>query len=131
MTTSGRGLEVRGAVFWIVLGGIVEIVALLNGLLFAPSYFTTATGLTYSIGGLVIGLIYFGLAYVCQREKGWGFLASIAVSLVVVVGAVSTNGLTAQTSLEDNLVVVIGLLTIYFSYMGYLKVRAASRYAQG
>ncbi len=131
VTISGSGLEVRGAVFWVVLSGIVEIVALLNGLLFTPNYLTTSSGLTYSIGGLVVGLIYFALAYVCQREKGWGFLASIAVSAFVVVGAISISGLTAPISLEDALVVVVGLLTIYFSYMGYLKVRVASPHTSG
>jgi uncharacterized membrane protein (UPF0136 family) len=123
VTLTGESLEVKGTIFWLVVSGLIEVAAFLYGLAFTPGYYATNTGLTYGVGGVALAVIYFALVYPCFRQKRWGFVASIIVSVFVVVGTLGLDRLTAPAPLEDVLVALIGILTTYFSYIGYLKIR--------
>ena len=114
-----RNPEVRGALFWIVASGLVNVGVMLYG--FATNFYSTNVGITEGVLELVITAIYFMLVYPCNGEKSWGFVGSMALSAFVVVASF-TNGIEDPLSV---LFIILGLVTVYFSYLGYLEVKGA------
>lgn len=102
-----------------VASGLVTLAIINYGL---RTGFYAGQTLSYGYTEAVIAAIYFVLVYPCLRQKSWGFIGSMALSAFVVLATFAIEG---PADPIDGLYIVMGLLTIYFSYAGYQKVKAS------
>lgn len=118
MTAMDSSMEVRGTVFWIVASGLIYLAVVAYSI--RTDFYATGATVSYGITEIVIVVFYFILVYPCLGHKAWGFVASMALGIFGVVGTLVIEGPADQI---DVLFILMGLLTTYFSYIGYLKVR--------
>lgn len=121
MTSVYRNLEVMGSIFWILASGLVTLAIINYGV---RTGFYAGQTLSYGYTEVAIAGFYFILVYPCLMRKSWGFVASMALSAFVVLATFAIEG---PADPIDDLYIIMGLLSIYFSYAGYLKVRIPSR----
>ncbi|MDG6907941.1 MAG: hypothetical protein JRN20_19405 [Nitrososphaerota archaeon] len=113
-----RSTEVNSAIFWIVASGLVYIAGLVSGI--QTGFFSPSSNVSYAVIEVVVVVLYFILVYPCFTQKSWGFISSIVLSAFLIVATIGTEGL--EDPLGD-LFIVMGFLTIYFSYFAYVKVK--------
>lgn len=119
LESSTRGLEISGAVFWAVIFGFVMVVDILDDLIPpGPKMYSADSGL------VVFAVVVFAMAYFASKRKAWSFLVNMAVGAFFVLATIASDGLETPDAYTGSLLVFVGLLTIYASYLGFLRVRS-------
>ncbi len=107
-----RSLAVEGTVGFLVVSAIIS----------AP--LTYYPGSQFLLVGILFAVTYAVIAYVCWKQIPAGFIAAIILALFAAASAVGISGLRYA---GDELLVVVQLLIVFFSYRGYREVRRVHR----
>jgi hypothetical protein len=119
--TRGNDLEISGAVFFMVVYGIISFVSVAQYSYFYGFTGEAQFGIPFSA---LFGLLLFVSAYFGHKLKTWAFIVPIILGLVTIITTPLVDGFNSNIPTWDTILLVSGFLTMYTSVMGLFKMRA-------
>lgn len=122
MTTQKRSLEVTGAVFWMIVFGIINVVSVID---YAVSFGFSGLAQIGIPVSIIFALLLFVAAYFGLKQRSWPFVISTILGAFVVIMTPVVDGFNGNIAVWDSFLLVGGFLTMYTGFLGLLKVRSS------
>ena len=112
MRLEGKVRFVQGATLSTILTGLMEVVVGSYGAL----YLSASQPQFYYAGPIGVGALFFVAGYLSWKSRKSGFIVSAILCVLIVAGQLAFDGLGR---LLDLIVVLAGLVTLSFNFLGY------------
>lgn len=114
-------IEIAGAVFVMIVFGIINVVSAVQFMYFFGFHGLAQTGIPTSI---VFGALLFVSAYFGLKFKLWAFVVPIVLGAIDIMLTPVVDGFNNNIPVWDTILLVAGFLTFYTSFLGLVKVRS-------